>query len=567
MNSTPRHPMRIVLHLTLMIVAAGIGLAVGYGFRGKRAPAPAASPAATTVSPGAALSPTGWLRSSIGRAAVRRNDDSPLATQLERDLSMSSGVTRWLYWLDALERAAPSDFPRLLRLAQDNPAAVRLVQARWIEIAPRHLFDTIVSAAREGRGLSMNETAHRLFDEWPKRDPDAAIAALNEVAQLRASEDWRWTVAYGLVDKDIERGLRLMVEWHAGNIGFGPRGIAAVKKWTRADPRHAAEVMLGLSDGYTFRSVVETIGQEWARIDPAAALDFAASKPGELASLLATHALKDWAERNLTDAADWLSGTDDRTRRRLSPTFVEAWAKQDATGALSWCEENLTGSALAQSVAGVVKGAAEKDVAAAAALVSEMNPSPARNEAAAAVAQKWFPKLATDGRVGPETVAWLARLDRDSLKRVMDQVTWGWATTDPGSMAAFLATSSSDPISTHAYTVAGRELARRDPASALQWASRLSGETALTAGGAAFAEWRASQPEAAAAWLNNLPATDPRRQSYFEGAIRNLAYHPQVAEQFNAMSPTERAAARNVIATMKLSEERRAQLLNLLKPR
>src|SRR5690242_13314862 len=70
-------------------------------------------------------------------------DDSPLSTQLARDLSMSPGVTRWLYWWDAIEKAAPSDFPRLARLAQGNRAATRLVAVRWAELAPKQFFDTL----------------------------------------------------------------------------------------------------------------------------------------------------------------------------------------------------------------------------------------------------------------------------------------------------------------------------------------------------------------------------------------------------------------------------------------
>ena len=34
------------------------------------------------------------------------------------------------------------------------------------------------------------------------------------------------------------------------------------------------------------------------------------------------------------------------TLNKFSPTFVEAWARQDASSALAWCEGNLTGSTL-----------------------------------------------------------------------------------------------------------------------------------------------------------------------------------------------------------------------------
>src|SRR5262249_48643147 len=121
-------------------------------------------------------------------------DDSPLTTQLERDLAKSSGVTRWLFWLQALEKAAPSDFPRLARLAQDTPVARQFVAARWVEVAPRHFFDSLVAAAKEGRAY-VQPLAHLLFTEWPKRDPEAAIAALNEPTDLGMRHTWQMDVA------------------------------------------------------------------------------------------------------------------------------------------------------------------------------------------------------------------------------------------------------------------------------------------------------------------------------------------------------------------------------------
>src|SRR5439155_12457857 len=134
-------------------------------------------------------------------------------TKLERDLTNSSGVTRWLYWLEALEKAAPADFPRLARLAQNNPAALQFVGARWAEIAPRHLFDSLVAAAKNGRGLPLQELARVLFGEWPKSDPEAAIAALNEPGGLGMRRAWQMDVATTVIKNDVERGLRLFMEW------------------------------------------------------------------------------------------------------------------------------------------------------------------------------------------------------------------------------------------------------------------------------------------------------------------------------------------------------------------
>jgi len=552
--------MKLLSRSLVIVAAAGLGLAVGFALRAK----PSRPATGTSASPAGAAA----QRSSVSnsRPGIRVGDDSPLATRLEKDLALSSGVTRWLCWLEALEKAAPSDFPRLARLAQDNPAALRLVAVRWAEVAPRHLFDALVAVSKSMGGLPVQQLTRVLFDTWPKTDPEAAIAALNEPGDYGMRSRWRMDVATTVLLADVERGLRLMSDWRIEN--YDP-GMNAIAKWAAADPRHAAEFTLQYSVGYVAQRAAETIGQEWAKTDPAGALAFAAANPGVLGSTLRATALKQWAESNLADAAQWLAGTDERTRNRLSPAFVEAWAQKDAGSALTWCDENLTGSSLAQAVGGVSKGAAEKDISGAAALVAAMDPSSARAEAAVAVARKWFPEMSSGEAAKPEAVAWLAGLDPNSIKRVLEEcaVQWGWACSDPKTMAAFLATASPGEIPANVYTTLARQMVRQNPAETLDWASRLPADCGLAAGSAAFAEWRNSQPEAAMQWLNALPPSDARRQPFFESAIRTLAYHPQAAERLATMSPADRTAARSVIETMSLPEPRRTRLLDALASR
>ena len=548
------------MRLLLIFTAAGLGLAVGAFWRAKVAVSHTNPPARSAVAHSQGMEAFG------SRKRLPTLDDSPLTTQLERDLSQSSGVTRWLYWFEALEKAAPSDFPRLARLAQANPAALRLVAARWIEIAPRHLFDALVAAARGGPSLPVPELSRALFKEWPKSNPEGAIAALNEPGDFGTRRAWQSSVASEVFNNDVERGLRLMSEWHIEN--FGPF-MTGVEKWAAPDPRHAAEFTLENSAGYVAQLCMETIGKEWAKTDPAAALAFAASKPGQLSSTLAASALKQWAGQDLEEAAEWLGQADARTRNRLSPAFVEAWAQDDGAGALDWCQENLAGSGLAQAVGGVIKGAAAKDLMSAVGLVTEMDPSLARSEAAATVAKQWFPGLSSDKAVTPEMVSWLNTLDSDSLKRVMEVVEWGWSTSDPRTMAAFLSSANSASIPTQAYSTLARQLAQQNPSEALDWAGSLPASYSIEAGSAAFGQWWSSQPDAATTWLNSLPPSDARRQPFFQTEIRCLAWsNPQASEQLSALSADDRADARGIIQAMNnLPDDRRARLLEALKGR
>src|SRR5262245_5155271 len=333
---------KVCVHLAVVLIAAAVGLAAGMVLRSKRLAKISGSAAANLKANSTQL--TNYVRVLGQTPLSRAGDDSPLSTRLESNLANSSGVTRWLYWLEALEKATPSDFPRLARLAENNPAALQFVAARWAEIAPRQMFDFLVASARNGSGTWLREMVNILFRDWPKRDPEAAIAALNEPSQNGMGWSWRDDVATTVINNDIERGLRLFEQWHIGNYMPFADSHGPVPKWASADPRHAAEFAVAHPSGYLSQGVMTAIGEEWAKTDPAGALQFAAANPGELGSGLGTAALKTWAERDLNSAADWLSSADAPIRNRLSSGFVEAWAKKDAVAALDWSEENLHGS-------------------------------------------------------------------------------------------------------------------------------------------------------------------------------------------------------------------------------
>ena len=560
--------MKLVVNSVVILAAAALGLTAGLALRAKRiagAPKPGVGESVALAAP-----QRNSLRGSVESPKFRRKDDSPLATQLERDLAKCTGVTRWLHWLEAIEKAAPADFPRLARLAQNNPAALQFVAARWAEIAPRHLYDSLVAgaAAKDPRSL-VQPLARVLFQEWPKRDPEAAIAALSEPGNVGMRQAWQMAVATTIIQNDIERGLRLFAEWHIQDYMpfYDERG--PVPKWAAADPRHAAEFALQYPSASLSGGVMKVIGEEWAKTDPAAALEFSAKTGGRLAGLLGTATMKTWAERDLNAAADWLAAADEPARNRLSSGLVEAWAKRDTAGALAWCQQNLSGSSLSRAVAAAVQGAGVGQVSGTAALVAAMEPSSARAEGALAVARQWFPSLggvagpSGNQTVEPQTVAWLASLDPLSVRRVLSEVTWSWATSDPGSMADFLLTmTNSAAVDSWSDTCLARQMARKNPATALDWAARLPESRGVSAGAQAYAEWRSAQPEAATQWLNGLPSDDQRREPFFQSAIRQLVYNPQASEQLAALAPPERTAARAVIENMtSLPADRRTCLL------
>lgn len=549
-----------VLRITLSIAGGvALGLASGLLLRHLANHVAMAGPGSSS----GGLNDSGKLEpGKNGNQGVGPEEDSPLTARLAQNISMSSGVTRWLYWWDAIEKAGPADFPRLARLAQGNRIATRLVAERWAEVAPKQFFDALRAAAKDGSKLS-GDFADVLFSSWLKRDQPTVLAALSGAEDFPGRSEYRRQVATSIMESDPETALRVMSQWHIET--YSPN-MGAVKSWAAADPRHAAEFTLANPAGYVSREFMNIIGQAWAKVDPAQALGFASAQPGELASALAQTVLKNWAARDLSAAADWLSSADPATLNKFSPAFVEAWAKQDAAAALGWCESNLTGSTLVDAVKGVFNGAAQKDVAAAAALVAAMPAGPARSQAAAAVAEKWFPDGFANKAVPSETLDWLSSLDPDSIRKVVNNVSWRWVDNDPNGLATFLQAATNVDFPTYTYDNLAQSMARSDPAAALAWANRLPPGLALSAGSSAFGQWGRGQTDLAMQWLNQLPSDDPRRQPFFNNLLQQFAWDPEATDRFAQVAAGDPAAARSAIQGMALTPDRRAALLARLSP-
>jgi len=544
-----------LLHAAWLAIAAGLGLWIGN--RWSRSDASAEISRDATSAGAASTRAAGGIPGRAGPGGPAGSPFLPLVQQLSEDLSRSTGELRWLHWMDALERAVPADYPRLLRLAGTDSNALRLVASRWMELDPRGLFDHLAA-----NGFVQDEVARLLFRDWARRDPEGAIRALDADENQAAPRWLRFQVVNQLMRQDPERGFKVLARWSIGD--FGP-SMNAVKDWAQTDPRRAAQVVLDHPSGYGSRLGLEAIGEVWAAGDPAAALAFATSQTGQLPTVLARSAIKAWAKRDASAAAEWLASASPAVRNRLSAELMEAWAGQDLAAAIEWSQSELTGGALTRAIEGLVRGAAEKDPAQAAALVSEMKDFRERASAAVAVAQKWIPELDTpNARIPDEMAAWLQSLDEGSRVRAIEATFWNWVGADAPGLARLLGETRDTLLSDDYYGHLARRLARRDPAEAIAWADTLPGTARHEAGAQAFAEWRSTQSESAQEWFRKLPSDDPRRRPYLQAAVRQLAYDPVGPELLASFTDGERAMIRDFLATADLPEEKRHRLLEAL---
>lgn len=557
---------RTPFNLVFIVGAAAIGVCLGFVVHGGRHPRVAADAVSSdlpSASAGVGLHHrTNAASSGSTLGKPQGIDDSPLATQLARDLSMSEGVTRWLYWMQAVERATAGDMPRLARLAAGNATATRLVATRWVELAPRPMFDTLAAWSVPGSGFPGTEWMSILLDDWLQKDPDAVVAAMNSPGAVAVGASFKHRVANAVIETDVERGLKLMAEWRVSGIGPGTSRVAA---WADADPKHAAAFVIANPAGAASRAVMEAIGKAWAVRNPASAMDFATAEGGPLHRVLAESTLGEWARRDLNAASGWLAKADPAVRSRLSPPFLEAWGIQDPAAALAWTESNFTGPTLERAVTGLLKGAVERDLAAAAGLVSSMTSSPARAAAAAVVASKWFPGYGSDKPVNPGAVEWLTTLDRAAVDKVLSEVGYTWVANDPRGMAEFLTGPGRGSASLNTCSDLVRDWVRRDPKEAMAWVARLPPENQPLVEETAFREWSRWQFDSAFQWLGAMPSDDPRRGRYRDAAIRTVAFETDATAKLAALNPADRAAARAVVGNLPIPESQRERLIEALR--
>lgn len=555
--------------------SALLGLTAGFALRAW-SPAPdAADAAAGRTGPAA----TPGAPPKLARAAV-----SLLAEQTQANLSLTGGVTRWLHWMTAVEKAGPEDFPALARLAKGLPGALNMLAARWIDRDPQGMFAACLHASGASADFPAAELAQRLMQEWPKRDPEAVLAVLK--AHPNLSGGWQFTALNALFELRPEQALITMSALGIHNYGPNIKGVAA---WAAANPRHAAEVALAHPAGYASERVLEAIAKEWAKSDPSGALAFSLRQESAGGRDMAGHVLREWMGKDLGAARQWLSAADDSARERLLPAFVEMWGKDDPANALQWCLASTAGSLRQEVVRSLIKGAAAQDLTAAAGLVAGMEPSPLRSDAASTFADMarskgWFPQSFGFGpeiaAATPEALAWLRQLDPDARRTTLISLSWSWAGGNPRDFAAFLQTKAGRDAPPHSWGIVARGLVRENPQEALEWAANAPEASRTEALSTTFHHWTASQPQAALSWLRELPASDPRRLAFYEGALGSLmplssfqntpeigSLEPlrEAREKFVRELASDPAAARQTLRELKLSDSDRTRLAALLR--
>ena len=490
---------------------------------------------------------------------------------LAQALATAPRVERWLLLVAAAEKATSDEMPGLLRLCQGDNAALRMVAARWADMAPAHMWQTLQQlsvsgqampgkADASGLGLSTFDLAQLLLESWTPRDQSAVIAALSAAKDFPDIESLRHKALETFVKTDPESALRAMRDW-ASRL-YVPR-MDSVRLWAEKNPQHAAAIAAQAGTTAGGREALATVGKAWAMNDPKSALAYAATLPAAQRHALAAGAMVEWGGRDAQAAAAYLAALPDATLRAgLAPFLVESWAKAAPQQALDWAQENLRGAARATALGSIVGSLAQQDVARAAELVSGLDAGGSKNKAIGSLVEQWFQK---DGAA--PIADWLLKLpEADAREAGFEKLGFQWlwnSGAEGAAKAAALAIGpQGDLVPMNFLTQIAGDQARRDPVAAMKWADQLPpGRITQTRQGV-LSEWMQARPEAATEWVLDQPAGDARH-GLITAASHQLLWNatPETAQIFFARLPAaERVQVRESLRTLPVPEEKRRLL-------
>ena len=455
---------------------------------------------------------------------------------LTQEIKEAGGVEEWLRWLAVLENASAQDLPRFLDNLPDNSAALDVLLDRWIEVGPEHCFAYLLGKFQDGdfgaayldkdRSLST-----QLFRKWADKDLDGAIAALDEVEEFPYLSSLQWELAERLTKVDYLRAILYAQENHlftseSGRMTFGG---GRLKKWIRKDPAGAASLLMSIESR---RESLDRIGlkelsQEWSKVDPRGAMQFALSKENEIGRPLVEDMFSRWSKRDFAAASDWLAEeTSDELAEYLTPSLIETWSQSDPEGALQWTQDSLEGSLLENSLSRIlIESAFAKDSNPSEILAQIQNPEARRAAAVALAKALWGAGKEQDPRRGllkntmEERVAWFDEVTEPStFNKIARDLIGEGIDGDIGFLKEMAQSSRASILSENNANNLLDYVARKEPEEALELVENFRPSYQSYLKSSLLIQWMRQDAEAVEQWVQG------------EGGVAEL--HPQLARFF-----------------------------------
>lgn len=402
-------------------------------------------------SPSSSLAPA--LASPASSQPAGRLPSPPPQTSLREILAQRDPVNRMRALLDFVAQIPPGALPSALKEIREN-------SPDWDPEAKVVL--------------------HLLLTRWAQQDPEAALASLNSLDPKKQGGDAPSILA-SLAARDPQR----VAAWLANS------------KNTLVDFPVMGAILAG------------TLGKEWVRQDPAAALAWARRLPesqrgGAYVGVLGTLASTDPAA-----AARLASQLDaDPARLHVLGDIGKSWAKKSPSEALAWAN-SLNGAERQTALRQALGSWSDTAPAAAARFLEDLPAAVLDGPLLKSVAEPWVAKA-------PDAAAtWLAaRPDSTAKNEAMGSVLWNWTKQNPNDASTWLTNQPSGPARDAAINGLALATFDSDPASALTWAASISDETnraaSVTLG---ITEWLKRDAPAARSWASSRGLALPGGQA------------------------------------------------------
>lgn len=366
-------------------------------------------------------------------------------------------------------------------LAQKDP--MRRIQSLldFVSRIPRDGIAAAISELQQGAPEWDRETKmiiHLLLTRWAAEDPDAAIASLNTIEASKRGE-YASSILASIAANDPKRAAAWLDDPANALVDFPLIG----------------HILAG------------SVGKEWVRQDPDAALAWAATLPenqraGAYFGILGTLAASDPA-KSADIAASLPSGSD---KNKLLADIGTAWARRSPDEALAWAT-SLEGPERTTAMRGALGSWATTNPAKAAEYIQSLPPDSVTGPILESVAEPWTVSAPKDA------AAWVMAHPNEAARNdAIGNVMWNWTKQNPAEASTWLTNQPAGPARDEGIDGLALATFDNDPAGALTWAATISDETHRARSvGIGIAAWVKRDASAATAWAarNNITLPAP----------------------------------------------------------
>jgi len=282
------------------------------------------------------------------------------------------------------------DAPAALQAAQqlanraNRISEINAVLQAWVESDP-------VTALSALQGLPPGLADYvSFYEHWARTDPQAAFAALNQIANATTRSKTQNAVLSTMANLDPAGAFDLLrklppaqqANWVLGNI---------FKAWAGIDPAAALAAAQSLPVGNARLSAIDSLYAGWAAVEPTAALAAAMElAPGPERDKALAQSFLALTAQNPAAAADFLAAQPlGESRNHMIASLTEKWADTDPIAALAWLQKNSTGDTYNNSFEKILTKMTQTDPGAAMAYIGQMPAGPARDNSQLRAIYAW----------------------------------------------------------------------------------------------------------------------------------------------------------------------------------